>query len=77
MGGNNKKSSLHILVDACLFVLLQGEDGDLEVVNVQTAENEKYQCVIPESQASKDAVSTEDQLCFASDIWCNCFNYLL
>ena len=34
---------------------LQGDD--LEVVNVQTAENEKYECVIPESQASKDAVS--------------------
>lgn len=34
---------------------LLGEEGDLEVVNVQTAENEKYQCVIPESQASQDA----------------------
>lgn len=31
------------------------ENDNLEVVNVQTAENEKYQCVLPESQASKDA----------------------
>ena len=40
-----------------LWFLFWLQDEDLEVVNVQTAENEKYQCVIPESQASKDAVS--------------------
>ncbi|XP_053374149.1 endoplasmic reticulum lectin 1-like isoform X2 [Mercenaria mercenaria] len=31
------------------------ENSDLEIVSVQTEENEKYQCVIPESQASIDA----------------------
>lgn len=34
---------------------LKEEKGDLEIVSVQTEEDERYQCIIPESQADIDA----------------------
>ncbi|XP_060553058.1 endoplasmic reticulum lectin 1-like isoform X1 [Ruditapes philippinarum] len=34
---------------------LKTENSDVEIVSVQTEEDEKYQCVIPESQATIDA----------------------
>ena len=36
---------------------LQQAKGDIEIVSVQTEEDERYHCIIPESQASIDAVS--------------------